>query len=135
MSIIPMLAVHDAAAAISFYRSVFGAAEANRIVTEDGKTSHAEMRVGAARFMVADEFLEHNTAAKTLGGTPVILYITVEDALETVNNAVAAGAATLREVAAQPHGDLVGKIKDPFGHIWMIAAPLKTEQQEIIQEN
>ncbi|WP_152402442.1 VOC family protein [Paenibacillus cellulositrophicus] len=130
MSIIPMLAVHDAAAAISFYQSVFGATEANRMVTEDGKTSHAEIRVGDARFMVADEFPEHNTSADTLGGTPVILYITVDDALETVNNAVAAGAAMLREVAAQPHGDLVGKIKDPFGHVWMIAEPLKTVPQE-----
>lgn len=109
MSIIPMLAVHDAAAAISFYQSVFGATEANRMVTEDGKTSHAEIRVGDARFMVADEFPEHNTAAETLGGTPVILYITVEDALETVNNALAAGAAMLRRLPHSLTGTWLGR--------------------------
>ncbi|OZB97959.1 VOC family protein [Paenibacillus sp. XY044] len=131
MSIIPMLAVHDAAAAIVFYQSVFGASEVNRILTDDGRTSHAEMRAGDARFMVADEFPEHNTAAETLGGTPVILYIVVEDALDTANKAVSAGAVTLREVAAQPHGDSVGKIRDPFGHVWMIATPLRKTKQEL----
>ncbi|NBD26907.1 VOC family protein [Paenibacillus sp. T1] len=119
-----MLAVDDAGRAIDFYRQAFGAVEVSRIETEEGKVAHAEIKVGDARIMVADEFSGHNHAAKSLGGTPVIIYLYVENADDTVQAAVKEGAISLRPVQDQPHGDRVGKIEDPFGHVWMVASRL-----------
>jgi PhnB protein len=121
---IPMLAVHNADKAIDFYKNVFGALEVSRMVTDDGKIEHAEVKVGDARIMIADEFPGHNRAAKSLGGTPVMIYLYVDNVDDAVQRAVNEGATTLRPIQDLPHGDRVGKIEDPFGHVWMVAAPL-----------
>lgn len=121
-SVIPMLAVHDAESALHFYKEVFQAEELTRMVTDEGKIEHAEIAVGDARMMVADEFPGHNHAAKSLGGTPVILYLYVPDVDEVVKKATQAGGISLRPIQNLPHGDRVGKFEDPFGHIWMIAS-------------
>jgi PhnB protein len=123
-SAIPMLAVHNASLAIEFYKNVFRAVEVNRMVTSDGKIDHSEILVGDARIMIADEFLGNNHAAKSLGGTPVIIYLYVENVDDTVQRAVNEGATLLRPIQDLPHGDRVGKIDDPFGHVWMVATPL-----------
>ncbi|MBO7745318.1 VOC family protein [Paenibacillus sp. MWE-103] len=121
---IPMLAVDDAGRAIAFYKRAFGAVEISRMTTDDGKIAHAEVKVGEARIMVADEFPGHNQSAASLGGTPVILYVYVGDVDKTVTRAILEGAEVLRQVQDQPHGDRVGKIEDPFGHVWMLATPI-----------
>jgi PhnB protein len=53
MTAIPYLIVHDAIAAIDFYRHAFGATEFVRLATPDGKIMHAEIRIGEAKIMVA----------------------------------------------------------------------------------
>lgn len=122
---IPMLAVHDAKNAIEFYKNVFRADEVIRMVTIDGKIEHAEVKVGNAHIMIADEFPGHNRAAKSLGGTPVIIYLYVDNVDDVVERAVNSGSTSLRPIQDMPHGDRVGKIEDPFGHVWMVATPLK----------
>ncbi|WP_274364094.1 VOC family protein [Paenibacillus thermotolerans] len=120
---IPMLAVHNANQAINFYINVFRAVEVSRMVTEDGKIEHAEIKIGDARIMIADEFPGHNLAAKSLGGTPVIIYLYVDNVDDAIQRAVNEGATALRPTQDLPHGDRVGKIEDPFGHVWMVATP------------
>lgn len=122
--VIPMLAVHDAKLAIEFYKYVFRAVEVSRMVTDDGKIEHSEIQVGDARIMIADEFPGHNYAAKSLGGTSVIIYLYVDDVDDTVQRAVDQGAKALRPIQNLPHGDRMGKMEDPFGHVWMVATPL-----------
>jgi PhnB protein len=51
----PYLCVQSAGAAIEFYKKAFGAREVMRIPMGD-KIGHAELRVGDAPFMLADEF-------------------------------------------------------------------------------
>ncbi|TDF90123.1 VOC family protein [Paenibacillus piri] len=119
-----MLAVHHANKAIDFYKNVFRAVEVSRMVTVDGKIEHAEVKVGDARIMIADEFPGHNHAAKSLGGTSVIIYLYVDNVDDVVQRALNEGAIALRPIQDLPHGDRVGKIEDPFGHVWMVATPL-----------
>jgi PhnB protein len=123
---IPMLAVHNANQAIEFYKNVFNAAEVSRMVTGDGKIEHSEIKVGDARIMIADEFPGNNRAAKSLGGTPVIIYLYVDNVDDTVQKAVNDGAIALRPIQNLPHGDRVGKIEDPFGHVWMVATKFRS---------
>ncbi len=85
------------------------------------KVSHCEINIGGSPIMIADEFREHNISPQTLGGSPVMVHLLVEDVDATFSRAVAAGAKVLRPVADQFHGYRNGKLVDLFGHIWMIA--------------
>lgn len=52
----PYLCLEDAARAIEFYAKAFGAKETMRIAQPDGRIGHAEIRIGGAPIMLADEF-------------------------------------------------------------------------------
>lgn len=49
----PYLCVKEAARAIEFYKSAFGAREVMRMAQPDGRIGHAELRIGAAPIMLA----------------------------------------------------------------------------------
>ena len=60
-------------------------------------------------------------SAKTLGGSPVTLYLLTEDADKMVAKAAKAGATVKAPVAEMFWGDRVGTVEDPDGNSWMIA--------------
>jgi PhnB protein len=118
----PYLSVHDAAAAIEFYKQAFGATEVMRLPGPDGKLGHAEIRIGNAIVMLADESRDYgNLSPKTLGGSAVRLHQYVEDVDALFERAVAAGAKVLIPVADQFYGDRSGRLEDPFGHVWLFS--------------
>ena len=120
-SITPYLTVRDAAAAIDFYKTAFGAEEIYRIST-GGTIGHAELRIGKALLMLSDEFPDMGVLSpETRGGSPVALHLYVDDVDAFADKAVAAGAKILRPVEDQFYGDRSGKLEDPFGHIWWFA--------------
>ncbi len=118
----PYLCVKGAAEAIEFYKKAFGATEVMRMADPSGKVGHAELQFGDSRVMLADEFPEMGfLSPKTIGGTPVMMHLYVEDVDSIVPRAVAAGAKVTREVADQFYGDRGGQVEDPFGHKWYVA--------------
>lgn len=119
----PTLTVHDAAAAIDFYQRAFGATEFSRAPAPDGQGIwHAEVQIGDSRLMLNDEFPDMGSRApKTLGGTPVSLFLSVEDADALSQRAVEAGATAIMPMSDVFWGDRFGKVADPFGHEWLIA--------------
>jgi PhnB protein len=115
----PYLSVRDAAAALAFYQRAFGATETLRIAAPGGRVGHAELTIGKAAIMLADEHPEIGSVGpKTLGGTTVTLQLYVEDVDALARRAVDAGAKLLRPVADQFYGDRVAFLEDPFGHRW-----------------
>ena len=56
----PYLSVTGAAEAIEFYKKAFGARETMRIPAPAEKIGHAEIRIGDAAIMLADEYPEMN---------------------------------------------------------------------------
>ena len=122
-AITPYLIISGAAAAIDFYKRAFGATEVLRMPDPSGqKIGHAELKIGDASFMLADEYPDMGHRSPTsLGGTPVSLLVYVENVDQVVARALAAGATELRPVADQFYGDRVGMVADPFGHVWSIA--------------
>jgi PhnB protein len=118
----PYLCVKDAARALAFYAEAFGARETMRMAQPDGRIGHAEIRIGSAAVMLADEFPEIDfKSPQSLGGTPVNILVYVENVDEFVRRAEAAGATVKRPVADQFYGDRVGVLLDPFGHSWTFA--------------
>jgi len=118
----PYLLVDGASAAIEFYSNVFGATERMRMPEPDGKVGHAELQFGKSMIMLADEFPDRGILGpKSVGGTPVIVSVYVEDVDAVVDRAVKAGAKLLRPVEDQFYGDRTGQFEDPFGHRWSVA--------------
>ena len=118
----PYLVVDGAAKALEFYGRVFGATERMRMPGPGGKIGHAEIRIGNALLMLADEHPESgHRSPQTLGGSPVTLHLYVQDVDAVTKRAVAAGATVVRPVADQFYGDRSGQIEDPFGHRWILS--------------
>jgi PhnB protein len=129
--LITHLAVHDAAGAIDFYKRAFGAVEELRAPAPDGRRIwHASLMMGSSKLFLSDDFSADNdhqgcASPKTVGGTTSMIYFYVPDADATFERAVAAGAEVLMPLENMFWGDRFGKLRDPFGHEWGIAAPLK----------
>jgi uncharacterized glyoxalase superfamily protein PhnB len=119
----PRLVVSDGAAAIDFYRTALGAKEVARHHDPDGKIVHAELTIGGVTVALKDEGYG-DLAPTTLGGTPVIIALYVDDADAVGEAMTRAGATVLFPIADQPHGERGGRLADPFGHQWMVAQPL-----------
>ncbi|MGI8838042.1 MAG: VOC family protein [Pyrinomonadaceae bacterium] len=120
--ITPYLSVKGAADAIEFYKKAFGATEMMRLTGPDGTLGHAEIKIGDALIMLADEYPDYgNLSPKTLGGSAVRLHMYVEDVDAFFERALAAGSKVLVPVADQFYGDRSGRLEDPFGHVWLIS--------------
>jgi PhnB protein len=118
----PYLCIKGAAGAIDFYKRAFGAKEVYRIEMPPGTVGHAELKVGAALFMLSDEFEQMGVKSpRAFGGSPVTMSLYVKDVDAFVTRAVGAGAKLLRPIEDHFYGDRSGKIEDPYGHLWMIA--------------
>jgi len=116
------LAVEDASKAIDFYKEAFGAVEVGRVADATGRILHAGIRIGDSPIDIAPEVAEWgNIGPDTLGGTSISVALYVEDVDEVFARAVAAGATVLDPVQDYFYGDRGGKLKDPFGHRWMVA--------------
>jgi len=126
--ILPMLSLRGAARASKFYQQAFGARELSRVTSPDGKVV-ALMAIGdVAQFGVADEVpAVGNVGPDTLGGTSVRISLYVPDPDAMARRAVEAGAELIFPVEDQPYGMRQGRVRDPFGHHWMIGRPLAGE--------
>jgi PhnB protein len=123
----PYLCIRDAAKAIDFYVSAFGARETfKRITDPTGRVGHAEIQIGATTIMLADEHPEHGFVSPlTLKGAHMQLFVAVADADAAVRRAVAAGGRLTKPVQDQFYGHRNGEITDPFGYRWTLSQ--KTE--------
>jgi PhnB protein len=122
----PYLTATNAVAALDWYAEAFGAVEQFRVVGDDGRLGHAEFTIGAARFMLSDEYAEMGVKSPTtLGGSATALHLTVTDVDGLFAQAAAAGATSLGAPEDQPHGARHGTLVDPFGHRWMLSQPLE----------
>ncbi|HSB09123.1 MAG TPA: VOC family protein, partial [Blastocatellia bacterium] len=102
---------------------------------EAGAIRHAEIKIGDSPFMMTEEtpsFPDY-LSPQSRGGTPVHIYLYVENADAIFNQAIAAGAKELQPVGDQFYGDRVGGVTDPFGHVWYIATHIEDVSEEEMQ--
>ena len=122
MDLTPHIVVRGADRAADFYRAAFGAEEIERIPTPDGRVMSLHVRIGDRSLHIADEFPEMEVLAPpSLGGTPVVLELSVPDAEAAFTRAKAAGATVRQPLQEAFWGDLHGQLEDPFGHRWNIS--------------
>lgn len=124
--VIPHLVCDPCAEAIDFYKAAFGAEETCRMqMPESPQIMHAELRIGDAVVMLADDFAEACEGAarspKALGGSCVGLHRYVEDCDAAFQRAIDAGATPLMPPQDMFWGDRYGVLIDPFSHQWAFA--------------
>ena len=130
--IAPYLVVKGGAAAIDFYKTVFGATERMRMADPaSGALWHAELLFGTSLVMLGDECPEMKALGPlTIGGSPVGIHLYVEDVDATVARAIDAGAQIVHPVENKFYGDRSGSLTDPFGHLWHIATHVEDVSPE-----
>ncbi|MGX5730999.1 VOC family protein [Pseudoxanthomonas beigongshangi] len=115
------LCVHDAGAAIDFYRDAFAATEKFRLVEPGGRIGHVELELGGSTLMLCEEYPEFGIARPDPAAPAShTLHIHVDDADATIARAVALGATLVMAPRDMFYGERSGVVRDPFGHRWNI---------------
>ena len=130
----PYLRVAGAARAITFYTEAFGAVERFRLVEPAGRIGHAELQMGPMVLMLSEAFPEHGLLAPdgehTLGAS---IHLHVDNADAWVARAVAAGAVLESPVTDAFYGERGGRVRDPFGHNWILGHTIEQVCPEEMQ--
>jgi PhnB protein len=106
-SVTPRIVVSDVEAQVGFLRDVLDA---------EGEVSAgrpAEILIGDSLVMV--------TADTERELFPAFLYVYVDDADDTYQRALGAGAESLEAPVDTPYGDRRAMVRDPFGNVFQIA--------------
>jgi len=129
----PYLRVRDAAAAIRFYIEAFGAAERFRLTEPSGRIGHAELQLGPAVLMLSDEYPEYGMKGPQADDIGCSVHLHVDDADRMIERAVQAGATLTMAPQDAFYGERSGKVRDPFGHTWLIGHPIEEVAPEEMQ--
>lgn len=128
-TVTPYLVVKDGHAALDYYKKAFGATGVNRLDAPDGRIMHAEFKIGDSMVMLSEE-VGGNRSPQTLGGSPVSIFLYVEDVDSVFNRAVSEGAKADMPPQDMFWGDRFGKLTDPFGHEWALATRFEEVSME-----
>jgi len=121
ISAAPRIAYKDPAKAIEFYTLAFGAVEKMRFEV-GGSIPHAEIAIGNTTILIASEWPEGGRfSAETLGHSPILLAMQVDDVDSFAARAVAAGMKNIIPIRDQFYGRREGTFLDPFGYTWSIS--------------
>jgi PhnB protein len=134
-TVTPRLVVREGAAAIDFYERAFGAREiGKRFVDRAGSVIHAEVQIGDSVVMITEEASAADAPAKSppsLGGLVSAIMATYwEDVDAAWERALAAGAEVIYALADQFYGERGGRLRDPFGHQWMLSQRIEELSRE-----
>ena len=126
----PYLTVSPAAAAIAFYVAAFGARQKALMPALDGvRILHCELEINGGAVMVSDAFPEFGAIRTPIPGEPVTMSVSLEFAAasevdDNFTRATALGAKGESQPTNSFWGTRFAVVRDPFGHRWMLNAPL-----------
>jgi PhnB protein len=138
-----MLIVSDIKGAVSFYQKAFGFEKRGIMNGPDGKPIHAELTLRGTTLMLGPEMVQRGArTAKTIGASPVTLYVLTQNVDKVVAKAVKLGATLQSPVMEMFWGDRCGNVVDPDGYAWMVAThvanptpqEMKNQMQEMMKQ-
>lgn len=132
--VFPYLRTRNGNAAIDFYKQAFGATEVFRLTEPSGRIGHAELKFGTRTIMVSDEYPEYGIHGPREGvPTGIAIHLHVEDVDSLTKRAAKAGATVLMEPQDQFYGERTARLKDPFGHEWLLGHEIEKVSHEEMQ--
>jgi PhnB protein len=129
----PYLVVKDAQRALEYYKEAFGATGLKSMTAPDGRIMHAEFKIGDSMMMLSEE-MGPCRSPLSLGGSPVSIFLYVEDVDSVYKQAVSAGAKADLPPQDMFWGDRFGRLTDPFGHDWALATHVEDVAPEEMKE-
>jgi PhnB protein len=121
----PFLTVSNGKKAVDFYVAAFGATETKRFELPDQKISSV-IEIENTSFYVADEEPACGNIAPDLAlNSPVRIILQTKNADAIFEKAIKLGATELCPMTTENVWRM-GKLKDPFGHIWEIGYVLNS---------
>jgi uncharacterized glyoxalase superfamily protein PhnB len=125
-TITPNLVCRNAARAIEFYKTTFGATELRRELAPSGEIIHAELQIGGSKFFLKATMSK--TPVPSPGevvSNPMYIHLYVPDSDTVFNRAVTGGARVDMPLQNMFWGDRYGKLTDPFGQQWGISTHIE----------
>ena len=135
----PYLTIKGAAAALEFYKRAFGAKENARMPAQDGKRLlHADLTINGGRVLMSDWFEEYQMDGKVDPPSPKQLapvavalhYKKSADVDAAYRRAMEAGCRRIQEPQDMFWNARFAMLSDPYGHRWMMKAPLPQKKSE-----
>ena len=109
-----MLTVSDIKAAVNFYQKALGFEKRGIMTGPGGVPIHAELTLRGTTLMLNPEMPQMGSrSAKSIGATPVTMYLLSENVDKTIAKAVKLGATQNGPVMDMFWGDRCGNIVDP----------------------
>ena len=130
MTLTPRLVVADADAAVAFLATTLGAEPGLRLTGPDDEVVHAEVTLDGTVFSLT----ESGDCPARLGGSPVLLHLQHDDPDAVQARWVAAGGEVVFPVADRVYGVRDGRLRDPSGHLWLVARPTESLDAETLQD-
>ncbi len=133
-TVTPRLVFLDAKSAIEFYQRAFGAVELDPPhLGPGGMVVHAQIRIGDSVVYLTDQGDNGGDAVSpsSVGGrVTAIMALNVPNVDEVWERAVAAGCEVIHPLADQFYGDRGGRVRDPYGHEWMLSTHIEDVDRE-----
>jgi PhnB protein len=126
----PYLTIKGANAAIDLYQKAFGAKVRGRMAAPDGtRVMHADLAINNGTVLLCDEFPEHGGPPAPSAESPSPVAVTIQlkkpDQVDAMfSRAVEAGCKGTMEPNDTFWDARFAMLADPFGHRWMLNAPL-----------
>ena len=118
----PRLIVRGADAAIEFYQNCFGAQLVERFAEPDGLVGYARITLGDFSIALSEEVPDWGWLSPlSLGGSPVLIQLELEDCDMVAEKMVSEKAEVVIPIKDRPYGKREGRIRDPFGHLWILS--------------
>lgn len=117
----PRLIVPDPDHASAYYTRALDAEQILRGVDQDGRPVAIVHRLGEFTFTISPAVADWGwIAPDQLGGSPVLIEIECTDQDELAQRMVAGGSQVVVPIKNRPYGKREGRVRDPFGHLWII---------------
>jgi uncharacterized glyoxalase superfamily protein PhnB len=114
-TVFPCITFRDAAASIEFLERALGAEKVVAYADDEGRVSHAEIRIGESVVMCGDE----RTGSQATPPGVSVVYVVVPDADAAYERARAAGAE-VTEPVEQDYGSRDVTVTDLDGNRWSL---------------
>ncbi|MEN0066696.1 MAG: VOC family protein [Myxococcota bacterium] len=125
----PRLVVRDARAAQALYAQVFGGSVGPLLATPDGQVAHAEVTIGDVTFSLT----EFDLAPVKEASSGILLHLECDDPDATAAALVEQGGEVLIPIADQFYGKREGRVRDPFGHAWILSREVEALSMEELE--
>ncbi|MEW9554383.1 VOC family protein [Nonomuraea sp. NPDC050783] len=129
--LLPRLIVPDPDRASEFYQAALGAEQVFRAsLNDDGRPSVVDHRLGGSFFRLSPAVPSWGwLAPDETGGPGVLIEIEVDDPDATGERMIAHGAELVVPIENRPYGKRSGRVRDPFGHLWIITGEVREDRR------